>query len=108
MNRNLKKTLLESLTPLLKSRNQWIVTEVSRIILGMNGIWPSASNPETLPVPSKATAQLSVAKEFLFQTLQHKAELKRQQNRKAYLRKKLKRLKLEAQQSVQNTIKGEN
>ncbi len=100
MNRHIKKQVVDALIPLLKSKQPWVALEASKILCCVQGIWIPETGAATLPAPSKVTAALTVAKQSLFEQLQHKAELKKAQNRRGYLRKKIKQLKEKVNENI--------
>ena len=100
MNRHIKKQVVDALIPLLKSKQPWVALESAKILCCVQNIWIPETGAATLPTPSKTTAALCVAKQALYEQLQHRAELKQSQNRRGYLRRKIKQLK----EQQRNTI----
>jgi hypothetical protein len=94
MKKETKKTILDSMTPLLQAKSPFVSTEAARIILAAEGIFPF-EGITAQPGSGKVTAQLTLARANVAERLQRKKQRKRVQNHRAYLRRKLRALKQE-------------
>jgi hypothetical protein len=90
MKKQTKRIITERMTELLASRNPFVATEAARLILACEGIFPVDGLTAQQGANSKASAQLAIARNHVATQFQHKRDQKRVQNRRYYVRKKLK------------------
>ena len=105
VNNTTKKQITEAITPLLYGKAPFAKLEAARILCAVNGVWVTETNP-TMPVPSKVTAQIGLARQEVYERMQQKKEQKRLQNRRSYIRRKLRTLK-QAQAQMESQQPGQ-
>ena len=82
------------MVPLLQSRNPFVSTEAARILCAVDRIWVS-EGVTSGPTPSKVTAQLGLARQQVFERMEQRRARRKASNRRAYLRRRIKELKLQ-------------
>jgi hypothetical protein len=101
MNKTIRKAIESRMAELVSSKNAFISCEASRILLALSGIWCSEGlTQSTLPKPPQAQAELAIARAIVWEAITQKKARKKAANRRAYLRRKIK--KLEAQENNGN------
>ena len=101
MNKTVKKLIRERMSTLIAGNNPFIACDAARILLASEGVWVNSGGTDSMPAPSRITAKLTVARQYVYEELQRKGEQRRLQNQKGYIRRKIKRLKEQEQEQQQ-------
>lgn len=100
--KSIKQLVAEACIPLLKSRRPLQVTEAARILLSLcPGVNVTTGMTAMTGKDSQSQADLNLARIAVAKQVEHVREIRKAANKRAYLRKKLKKLKAAA--DVNNT-----
>lgn len=100
MNRHTRKQIREALVPLLSSRSENIKLECAKVLLAVEGVWCGESGNHA---PTKVDARIGLARKAVYERMQATRANRKAQNRRAYLKGKLRRLKQEQANRIQET-----
>ncbi len=104
MKKQTKQAVLDAMVPLLRNRNAFLSTEAARIILAVEGV-PVSQGVTAQQANGKITAQLTLARERVAETFQRKRERRQRQNRRQYIKKRIKVLQEQELQADQGEIR---
>ena len=96
MNKTVKKQIRDAMIPLLANRKSGhLACEAARILCAIDNVYVSSGLTPHVSKPSGVEADLVLARQQVVKVINHKREVKRKQNRKAYIKNKLKNISLE-------------
>jgi len=92
MNKQTKRQIRDAIAPLLSSESAHVILQAAMVLCSIDGIW--CSDLGMSDAPTKVAAQITLAKQGVFERLEQKRAQRKAANRRNYLRRKLKALQV--------------